>query len=112
MIEYNTGTGIEKPDYLATVDVDPNSPTYSKVIHRLPVPYLGDELHHTGWNSCSSCHGDPSADRRFLIVPALVCVILTFPQLNYINLKGHFIHTFIKFIRKRVYIITRVNISI
>nr|ACU23278.1 unknown [Glycine max] len=67
-----TGTGIEKPDYLATVDVDPNSPTYSKVIHRLPVPYLGDELHHTGWNSCSSCHGDPSADRRFLIVPALV----------------------------------------
>nr|KYP57004.1 Putative selenium-binding protein [Cajanus cajan] len=66
------GTGIEKPDYLATVDVDPNSPTYSKVIHRLPVPYLGDELHHTGWNSCSSCHGDPSAERRFLIVPALV----------------------------------------
>ncbi|KAG4995622.1 Selenium-binding protein 2 [Glycine soja] len=67
-----TGTGIEKPDYLATVDIDPNSPTYSKVIHRLRVPYLGDELHHTGWNSCSSCHGDPSADRRFLIAPALV----------------------------------------
>jgi len=68
----NTGTGIEKPDYLATVDLDPNSPTYSKVIHRLPVPYVGDELHHTGWNSCSSCHGDPSAQRRFLIVPGIV----------------------------------------
>ncbi|CAK8567112.1 unnamed protein product [Lathyrus sativus] len=66
-----TGTGIEKPDYLATVDVDPNSPTFSKVIHRLPVPNVGDELHHTGWNSCSSCHGDPSAQRRFLIVPGL-----------------------------------------
>nr|CAC67491.1 selenium binding protein [Lotus japonicus]CAC67492.1 selenium binding protein [Lotus japonicus] len=66
------GTGIEKPDYLATVDVDPSSPTYSKVIHRLPVPYVGDELHHTGWNSCSSCHGDPSAERRFLIAPSLV----------------------------------------
>jgi len=23
-----TGTGIEEPDYLATVDVDPDSPTY------------------------------------------------------------------------------------
>jgi selenium-binding protein 1 len=67
-----TGTGTQKPDYLATVDVDPTSHTYSKVIHRLPVPYLGDELHHTGWNSCSSCHGDSSADRRFLIVPGLI----------------------------------------
>ncbi len=26
------GTGIEKPDYLATIDVDPDSPTYSQVI--------------------------------------------------------------------------------
>ncbi|KAJ7957266.1 Selenium binding protein [Quillaja saponaria] len=67
-----SGTGIEKPDYLATVDVDPSSPTYSKVIHRLPAPYVGDELHHSGWNSCSSCHGDPSADRRYLILPSLV----------------------------------------
>lgn len=68
---YN-GTGIEKPDYLGTIDVDPNSPTYSQVIHRLPVTHLGDELHHTGWNSCSSCHGNPSAERRFLILPSLL----------------------------------------
>ncbi|XP_043721850.1 selenium-binding protein 2-like [Telopea speciosissima] len=67
-----SGTGIEKPDYLATVDVDPSSPTYSKVIHRLPMPYLHDELHHSGWNACSSCHGDPSANRRFLVLPSLV----------------------------------------
>ncbi|XP_021749258.1 selenium-binding protein 1-like [Chenopodium quinoa] len=67
-----TGTGREKPDYLATVDVNPNSPTYSKVIHRLFVPHLGDELHHSGWNSCSSCHGDSSADRRFLVLPSLI----------------------------------------
>ena len=33
-----TGTGIQKPDYLATVDVDPGSPTYSQVIHRLEMP--------------------------------------------------------------------------
>jgi selenium-binding protein 1 len=29
------GTGIQKPDYLATIDADPNSPTYSQVISRL-----------------------------------------------------------------------------
>ncbi|XP_010906171.1 selenium-binding protein 1 [Elaeis guineensis] len=66
------GTEIEKPDYLATVDVDPSSPTYSKVIHRLPVTHVGDELHHFGWNACSSCHTDPSAVRRFLVLPSLV----------------------------------------
>ncbi|KAG6394841.1 hypothetical protein SASPL_145431 [Salvia splendens] len=65
-------TGKEKPDYLATVDTDPNSPTYSKVIHRLSMPYLGDELHRSGWNACSSCHGDPSAVRRFLVLPFLL----------------------------------------
>ncbi len=62
-------TGIREPDYLATVDVDPNSPTYSQVIHRTPVPNLDDELHHFGWNACSSCHDDESKSRRFLIVP-------------------------------------------
>jgi len=64
-----TGTGIEEPDYLATVDVDPNSPTYSQVIHRLPMPYIGDELHHFGWNACSSCHDDANKSRRFTVIP-------------------------------------------
>ena len=63
------GTGIQAPDYLATVDVDPTSSTYSQVIHRTPMPGLDDELHHFGWNACSSCHGDESKARRFLIVP-------------------------------------------
>ena len=66
-----TGTGIEQPDYLATVDVDPKSSTYSQVIHRLPMPYIGDELHHFGWNACSSCYGDESKARRFLVIPAM-----------------------------------------
>ncbi len=63
------GTDSKAPDYLATVDVDPASPTYSQVIHRAPMPTPGDELHHFGWNACSSCHGDESKSRRFLIVP-------------------------------------------
>ncbi|KAL5469066.1 hypothetical protein EMCRGX_G030258 [Ephydatia muelleri] len=68
---YN-GTGTHKPDYLATIDCDPLSEQYSKVIHRLPMPYVGDELHHSGWNVCSSRHGDCKRERNRLILPALV----------------------------------------
>jgi selenium-binding protein 1 len=63
-------TGTEKPDYLAVIDADPDSKTYSQVVHRLKMPKVGDELHHFGWNICSSCHGKPG-DRRYLIVPGL-----------------------------------------
>src|SRR5215207_6089841 len=63
------GTEVEQPDYLATVDVDPESPTYSRVVERLPMPNVGDELHHFGWNACSSCHDNESKSRRFLVVP-------------------------------------------
>lgn len=63
-------TGIDKPDYLAVVDADATSKTYAKVVHRLSMVKPGDELHHFGWNICSSCHGKPG-DRRYLIVPGL-----------------------------------------
>ena len=66
-----TGTGIQKPDYLATVDVDPDSPTYSQVIHRLEMPGIGDELHHMGWNACSSCFDDGSMSRKYLLLPGV-----------------------------------------
>ena len=66
-----TGTGIDKPDYLAVVDVDPESNTYSQVVQRLPMPNIGDELHHFGWNSCSSCHGKEGASRRFIVLPGI-----------------------------------------
>src|SRR5881394_2933084 len=65
------GTGIQKPDYLATIDADPESSTYSQVIGRLEMPGIGDELHHMGWNACSSCHHDPTKQRRYLIVPGV-----------------------------------------
>src|SRR5437867_2893147 len=60
------GTGVQKPDYLATIDVDPASKTYSQVINRLAMPNVGDELHHFGWNACASCHGKRA--RRYLII--------------------------------------------
>lgn len=66
------GTMRNKPDYLATIDVDESSPSFGKIIHRLAMPNVGDELHHFGWNACSSCHGNAHAERRFLIVPGFL----------------------------------------
>ncbi|XP_067328439.1 methanethiol oxidase-like [Anolis sagrei] len=62
-------TGTRQPDYLATVDVDPESPCYCQVIHRLRMPYLDDELYHSGWNTDSSSFGDASKERNRLILP-------------------------------------------
>src|SRR5262249_56274630 len=61
------GTGIQAPDYLATVDVDPLSPTYSQIIHRTPVSGIDDELHHFGCNAFHSCHPHTSNSPRFLL---------------------------------------------
>jgi selenium-binding protein 1 len=56
------GTGVERPDFLAVVDAEEG-----RIVHELPMPNVGDELHHFGWNRCSSaCHGP---DRSHLIVP-------------------------------------------
>jgi selenium-binding protein 1 len=58
------GTGVEKPDFLAVVDAEEG-----RIVHELPMPNVGDELHHYGWNRCSSaCHGP---DRSHLVVPGL-----------------------------------------
>ena len=57
------------------VDTDPGSAGYGTVVGYTELPNLGDELHHFGWNACSSAlcptgshtHGD----RRYLVVPGL-----------------------------------------
>jgi len=66
-----SGTDIHQPDSLATIDAEPGSQTFGQVIHRLPMLHVGDELHHFGWNSCSSCHGQPGEHRRFMILPGI-----------------------------------------
>jgi selenium-binding protein 1 len=64
------GTGIKEPDFIAVVDVNPESDTYSQIVHRTPMPNVGDELHHFGWNVCSSaCHSGLSRDT--LVVPGM-----------------------------------------
>jgi selenium-binding protein 1 len=65
----------ERPDALAVVDLDPRSSRYGQVINTLEMPYVGDELHHYGWNACSSAlcpyAPHPHLERRYLVVPGL-----------------------------------------
>src|SRR3989475_8253398 len=65
----------QKPDELLTVDVDPSSATYRQAVGRLAMPNLGDELHHFGWNACSSAlcpyAPHPHVERRYLLVPGI-----------------------------------------
>ncbi|MBL8566752.1 MAG: hypothetical protein JNM89_13640 [Hyphomicrobiaceae bacterium] len=53
-----------RPDALAVIDVDRQSPTYGQIVHTLEMPNNGDEFHHFGWNACSSA--EPPRDCRRL----------------------------------------------
>src|SRR5215216_1179494 len=67
--------GDGRPDALCTLDVDPGSPSYGQAVGRLDMPNAGDELHHFGWNACSSAlcptAPHPHVERRYLVVPGL-----------------------------------------
>src|SRR3954454_18261219 len=45
------------------------------ILRTVPMPISGDELHHFGWNACSSClcpnAPHPHVERRYLVVPGL-----------------------------------------
>jgi selenium-binding protein 1 len=65
----------EKPDSLLVVDLDENSQQFGQILSQTDMPYAGDELHHFGWNACSSalCPSapHPHLERRYLIIPGL-----------------------------------------
>ncbi len=66
----------EQPDALTVVDVDPDSQRYGHVVGWAELPTRGDELHHFGWNACSSAlkhegHDMTSLQRRYLLLPGL-----------------------------------------
>jgi hypothetical protein len=46
--------GSKLNDALLVVDVDPASSTYGQRVGEVRMPKFGDELHHFGWNACSS----------------------------------------------------------
>jgi methanethiol oxidase len=62
-------------DAIAVLDCDATSATYGEVVGWAELPTGGNELHHFGWNACSSalCHGGHAGhlERRYLIVPGL-----------------------------------------
>jgi len=64
-----------RPDAMAVLDVDPDSKAYGRMVGRTDLPHAGDELHHFGWNACSSClcpyAPHPHMERRYLVVPGL-----------------------------------------
>lgn len=64
-----------RPDAMAVVDVAAGSPTYGQLVGRVEMPNAGDELHHFGWNACSSAlcpyAPHPHIERRYLVVPGL-----------------------------------------
>jgi len=68
-------TGKGKHDALAVVDTDPASQNYGRQVSQLDMPNAGDELHHFGWNACSSClcpySSHPHMERRYLLVPGI-----------------------------------------
>jgi len=68
----------EKSDALTVIDVDPGSELYGQIVGWADLPTKGDELHHFGWNACSSAlmheghdMGEDGLQRRYLLLPGL-----------------------------------------
>ena len=57
------------------MDTDPDSSGYGRLVEQVDMPQAGDELHHFGWNACSSClcpySPHPHMERRYLVVPGI-----------------------------------------
>jgi selenium-binding protein 1 len=62
-------------DAILVVDVAPDSPSYGQRVGQVTLTHSGDELHHFGWNACSSAlcpyAPHPHIQRRYLVVPGL-----------------------------------------
>jgi methanethiol oxidase len=67
--------GSSRRDALGVVDVDPASAGYGRLVGQVDFPTSGNELHHFGWNACSSClcpyAPHPHVERRYLIIPGI-----------------------------------------
>ena len=66
----------QQPDALTVLDTDPASAGYGTVVGWADLPTRGDELHHFGWNACSSAfahagHHTDGLQRRYLLLPGL-----------------------------------------
>lgn len=70
-----SANGKPAPDEIVVVDLEQHSSSYGQIVGRVPMPHAGDELHHFGWNACSSAlcpyAPHPHVERRYLVVPGL-----------------------------------------
>jgi methanethiol oxidase len=64
-----------RPDAIGVMDLDPDSKSYGQLVGNVDMTKPGDELHHFGWNACSSClcpyAPHPHMERRYLVVPGI-----------------------------------------
>src|SRR5438046_1405449 len=63
-------------DAMTVVDCNAESSSYGQVVGWTDLPSAGNELHHFGWNACSSAlchegHAHHGLERRYLLVPGL-----------------------------------------
>ena len=69
----------QQPDALTVLDTDPGSDSYGQIVGWVDLDQtIGDELHHFGWNACSSAlkheghdMGHDGLQRRYLLLPGL-----------------------------------------
>ena len=69
----------QQPDALTVLDTDPGSESYGQIVGWVDLDQtIGDELHHFGWNACSSAlkheghdMGHDGLQRRYLLLPGL-----------------------------------------
>jgi selenium-binding protein 1 len=61
------------PDFIAVIGADPRRKDFGKIVNRIDMPNVGDELHHFGY----------SADQKRLLVPGLFS-----SQIHVFDIKG------------------------
>src|SRR5690348_12724524 len=66
----------QQPDALAVLGTDPESGGYGQVVGWADLATRGNELHHFGWNACSSAfahagHHTDGLRRRYLLLPGI-----------------------------------------
>jgi len=67
------GGGTGRRDAIGVVDTDAESRSFGRIVGLTELPQGDNELHHFGWNACSSHLGPYAAnahvERRYLVVP-------------------------------------------
>jgi len=67
-----TRRALEIPEFLGVHVETYRTAVIFQIIHRLRMLEVGDELHHSGWNICSSCHDSSGKRRNILVLPCLM----------------------------------------